>query len=210
MRHYDMMVVDAASELAAAIANACMREAESSSSSAAAAAAAAPAGGPAPAAAGVDGTAAPGAAAPSTATGAGTSVGGAVGGENGSSSKSGSDDHLYLVPCCLSGGGSAFSVGGFVRLRADNRVSCATDRVAADLLSQWQLQGPPPHPVCPSDGPRPGGVMGGAPHADAAPAYVLRVNWIEKYGRMPVLPSRKQPLCGLFGGSRRGPHTMVG
>lgn len=167
MRHFDMMVVDAASELAAALANACMREAESAAAVAGAAEAS----------------------------------------RQGDSSNSAPlQEEFYLVPCCLCGGGSSFSIGGFVRLRADNRVP-PTDRVASDLLSQWQLQGPPQGPSAShtyADATR------GVPSAVRTPAYVLRVNWIEKYGRMPMLPARKQPLCGLFGGPRRGPLGIGG
>lgn len=174
MRHYDMMTVDAASELAASLANACVREAESAAA------------------------AALGAAAPA-ATAASSAAGDAASGIP-------SQEEFLLVPCCLSGGGSSYSIGGFVRLRADNRVP-PTDRVALDLLSQWQLHGPaqgaPAPPVYTEAG------MGGALGAPAS-TFVLRVNWIEKYGRMPMLPARKQPLCGLFGGSRRGPSGVGG
>lgn len=165
MRDFDMMVVDAASELAAALANACLRESESAASPAA-----------------------------------------ASGGSGDSSSSVPPHEEFYLVPCCLCGGGSSFSIGGFIRLRADNRVP-PTDRVASDLLSQWQLQGSLQGAAAShtyADGTRAG------PSGVPTPAYVLRVNWIEKYGRMPMLPARKQPLCGLFGGSRRGPLGASG
>ncbi|XP_026191778.1 nascent polypeptide-associated complex subunit alpha, muscle-specific form-like [Cyclospora cayetanensis] len=152
MRDFDLMVVDAASELAAVLASACMRETETAP---AAGAAAAPAEAP---------TAA---------------------------------EEFFVVPCCLCGGGSSFSIGGFVRLWALNRVP-STDPAAADVLSQWQMQGSPSY------------AAGGGPSGVPTPACVLRVNWIEKYGRLPMLPARKQPLCGLFGGARRGTASTGG
>ncbi|OEH80410.1 dense granular protein GRA10 [Cyclospora cayetanensis] len=152
MRDFDLMVVDAASELAAVLASACMRETETAHATGAAAAPA-----EAPTAA----------------------------------------EEFFVVPCCLCGGGSSFSIGGFVRLWALNRVP-STDPAAADVLSQWQMQGSPSY------------AAGGGPSGVPTPACVLRVNWIEKYGRLPMLPARKQPLCGLFGGARRGTASTGG
>ncbi|PFH35564.1 dense granular protein GRA10 [Besnoitia besnoiti] len=86
---------------------------------------------------------------------------------------------VCVVPLCSSGGGTSFSIGGFARIQSASRVDAEADSAAAAVVQQWQSA---------SSSHSPG---------------VYRVTWENKFNPMPMLPSRKQPLCNLLGVSRR-------
>lgn len=122
-------------------------------------------------------------------------------------------EEFLVLPCCLSGGGSSFSVGGVMRLCLENVLDPSTDRLAAEVAARWQKGAESEEASVVGKGQ--GFKSEGDERLGAPPAFVLRVNWVEKYGRMPMLPSRKQPLAALFlslagrGGSAR-PSASAG
>lgn len=94
-----------------------------------------------------------------------------------------SSSETFVIPCAPAGGGTSYAFGGFIRLSSLQRVEPATDPTAEELMKQWEINGQ----------------KKGVPQS----SVLYRVNWLEKYGKMPMLPSRKQPLYGLLGNQRR-------
>ncbi|CBZ53963.1 unnamed protein product [Neospora caninum Liverpool] len=97
---------------------------------------------------------------------------------------------VFLVPLCSAGGGTSFSIAGFARVSSSRHVDPESDSAAAAVAQQWQSS--------------PGRASALPAHPCSALAFgVYNITWDSKFTPMPMLPSRKQPLCSLLGAHRR-------
>ncbi|EPT28280.1 dense granular protein GRA10 [Toxoplasma gondii TgCatPRC2] len=179
MRQYDMMVVESSSNLAVALVRKATQRGGSGNPDAAA-----ELGEPAEGAL-RDGT---GNSGPTTATGETEQQ------EQVRTTGSKNTDHeVFVVPLCSAGGGTSFSIAGFARINSARQVDPEADSAAATVVQQWQSSS---------------GRASNLPGHGAGLAFgVYRISWDNKFNPMPMLPSRKQPLCSLLGAHRRQFHS---